>query len=131
MVCAAAAVRMRGRQRAGLHATLRPMDSALLVLSTVPDDAKAAAIARVLVAEKLAACVNRVPGLRSTYRWQGEIHDDAEVLLLAKTTSARFEALRRRLVELHPYELPEIVAVPVEAGLDRYLAWIATETAAP
>ena len=106
------------------------MDAALIVLTTAPDEAKAAGIAHALVAERLAACVNRVPGVVSTYRWQGEIQNDAEHLLLIKTTSARFEALKRRLLELHPYELPELVAVRVESGLERYLAWIATETAA-
>ena len=107
------------------------METALLVLTTLPDDATAASIARTLVEERLAACVNRLPPVRSTYRWHGEVHDESEVLLLVKTTAARFAALRDRLVELHPYELPEVIAVPVGPGLDRYLGWIASETAVP
>lgn len=100
----------------------------LLVLCTCPDEAVAGRIARTLVDERLAACVNRVPGVRSTYRWQGAVHDDGEVLLLIKTTAERFEALRDRIVALHPYELPEVIAVKIAAGLDRYLAWVAAET---
>jgi periplasmic divalent cation tolerance protein len=107
------------------------MPSALLCLATCPDAETAARIARVLVEERLAACVNRVPGITSTYRWQGQIHEDAEVLLLIKTTHARFEALRARLVELHPYELPELVAVGIADGLPAYLDWLAHETAQP
>lgn len=102
--------------------------SVLLVLCTCPDPATAAALARALVEERLAACVNQVPGLRSTYRWQGQVREDAEVLLLAKTTDAGFTALRDRLVALHPYELPEVIAVKVEAGLAGYLAWVEEET---
>ena len=100
----------------------------LLVLCTCPDAASAARIARALVAERLAACVNRVPGLASTYRWRGEIHDDAEVLLLIKTQRAGFDALRARLVELHPYELPEVIALDIAAGHAPYLDWLRTET---
>jgi len=81
-----------------------------------------------LVEERLAACVNVVPGLRSLYRWQGKVHEDAEALLLLKTTAARYQALQERLRALHPYELPEIVAVPVSAGLPAYLEWVAAQT---
>ena len=103
----------------------------LLCLSTCPDAETAAIIARTLVDERLAACVNRLPGMNSTYRWQGEIHEDAEVLLLIKTTRERFDALRDRLVELHPYEVPELVAFEIADGLPTYLEWLARETAAP
>jgi len=103
----------------------------LLCLSTCPDTKTAARIARALVEEQLAACVNRLPGVNSTYRWQGEIHEDAEVLLLIKTTRERFDALRDRLVELHPYEVPELVAFEIAGGLPTYLEWLARETAAP
>ena len=103
----------------------------LLCLSTCPDAETAARIARALVEERLAACVNRLPGMNSTYRWQGEIHEDAEVLLLIKTTRERFDALRDRLVELHPYEVPELVAFEIAGGLPTYLEWLARETAAP
>jgi periplasmic divalent cation tolerance protein len=107
------------------------MAQLLLCLSTCPDAGTAARVARGLVAERLAACVNRVPGVASTFRWQGEIHDDAEVLLLIKTTRDRFDALRRRLVELHPYEVPELIALEVADGLPGYLDWLVRETGAP
>lgn len=101
---------------------------ALVVLVTAPSAEKAAEIARVLVGERLAACGNVVPGVRSIYRWEGKIEDEPEALLLLKTTRARFDALRARVLALHPYQVPEIVALPVEAGSAPYLAWIAAET---
>ena len=107
------------------------MAQPLLCLSTCPDAGTATRVARALVAERLAACVNRVPGVASTFRWQGEIHDDAEVLLLIKTTRDRFDALRRRLVELHPYEVPEMIALEVADGLPGYLDWLVRETGSP
>jgi len=76
------------------------------------------------VGEQLAACVNRVPGISSTYRWQGAVTTEREELLLIKTTARRFEALKSRLLELHPYELPELIAIPVERGHDAYLEWV-------
>ena len=104
------------------------MTDALVVLVTTPSPERAAEIARALVEERLAACGNVVPGLRSIYRWEGKVQDDAEALLVLKTTRARFEALRDRVLALHPYEVPEVLALPVEAGSARYLAWIAAET---
>lgn len=104
------------------------MTDALVVLVTTPSPERAAEIARTLVEERLAACGNVVPGLRSIYRWEGKVQDDAEALLLLKTTRARFDALRDRVLALHPYEVPEVIALPVEAGSARYLAWIADET---
>ena len=80
------------------------------------------------VEERLAACVNRLPGVRSTYRWEGAVHEDSEVLLVIKTAEDRFEALRERVVALHPYELPELVAVKVAAGLAPYLRWVERES---
>jgi periplasmic divalent cation tolerance protein len=103
----------------------------LIALSTCPDEATAARIARALVEEGLAACVNRIGGVRSTYAWQGAVHDDAEVLLVIKTTRARLDALQVRLVALHPYELPELVAVEVTGGLAPYLDWVAASTRPP
>lgn len=97
---------------------------AVVVLSTCPDRERALAIARALVEEGLAACVNVVDGVRSIYRWQGAVHDDAEVLCVAKTTAGRFEALKARLVALHPYEVPEVIALPVSAGHAPYLEWL-------
>jgi periplasmic divalent cation tolerance protein len=102
--------------------------SVLLALCTAPNEEVADRIAHALVEERLAACVNRIGGLRSTYRWQGTVHDDAEVLLLIKTTSERLDALKARLPALHPHEVPELIALDVVAGLERYLAWVAAET---
>lgn len=94
-----------------------------LVLSTCPAD-HAQTLAETLVTEGLAACVNIVPGLRSVYRWQGELCCDAESILLLKTTVDGYPQLQARLAELHPYEVPEIIAVPVESGLEGYLSWV-------
>jgi periplasmic divalent cation tolerance protein len=96
----------------------------LLCYCTCPDAEVAQRIAEALVEECLAACVNRVPGVASTYRWQGQVTTEREELLLIKTTGARFEALRERLLALHPYELPELIAVPVERGHAAYLDWL-------
>jgi periplasmic divalent cation tolerance protein len=104
------------------------MPDTLLILCTCPDGESAARIARVLVEERLAACVNRVPGLTSVYRWQGEIHEDSEVLLLIKTRSELFESLRARLVALHPYDVPEVIAFDIAASHAPYLEWLRTET---
>jgi periplasmic divalent cation tolerance protein len=101
----------------------------LVVLVTAPSQEKAVEIARAVVEARLAACGNVVPGLRSIYRWEGRVHDDTEALLVLKTTRARFEALRDRVLALHPYEVPEVLALPVEAGSAAYLQWIAAETA--
>lgn len=102
--------------------------SALLVLCTCPTEDIATPLARQLVDEHLAACVNLLPQMRSIYRWQGKIHCDAEVLLLIKTATERLDQLKQRLLELHPYELPEIIAVNIDSGLPRYLDWIVRET---
>ena len=99
-----------------------------VVMITAPDREVGARLARALVDEGLAACVNLVPEIRSFYRWQGEVQDDAEVLLIAKTRSDRCEALAARVKALHPYELPEVVVLPIEGGGDRYLAWILSES---
>ena len=99
------------------------MTDALVVLVTAPSAEQAAALARAL-----AACGNVVPGLRSIYRWEGEVQDEPEALLVLKTSRDRFEALREKVLALHPYEVPEVIALPVEAGSAPYLAWIAAET---
>jgi periplasmic divalent cation tolerance protein len=101
---------------------------AVVVLVACPSAEKAAEIARALVEERLAACASVVPSVRSLYRWEGEVRDDAEALLVAKTARDRFEALRARVLTLHPYEVPEVIALPVEAGHVPYLDWIAAST---
>jgi periplasmic divalent cation tolerance protein len=97
----------------------------VVALSTAPSLEKGADIARALVDEQLAACVNLVPGVRSIYRWQGEVCDEAEVLCVIKTRRARVEALRARLVTLHPYQVPELVVLDVRGGHLPYLSWVA------
>lgn len=101
------------------------MSETLIVLSTFPNLDKAAEVARILVDEQLAACVNLVPAVRSIYRWQGTVSDDTETLAVAKTTRAGYDALATRLLELHPYDVPEVLALPVERGHAAYLAWVA------
>lgn len=103
--------------------------SALLCLCACPDGDAADRIATALVEERLAACVSVLPGVRSVYRWEGALQRDDEVLLLAKTAPGRLQALIARVAELHPYELPEVIAVESAGGLPAYLDWIARETA--
>ena len=97
---------------------------ALLVLVTVPNEETATKLAEALVGEQLAACVNVLDGVRSIYRWKGAVERDDELLCICKTTRDGFEKLRARVVELHPYEVPEVVALPIEAAHAPYLAWI-------
>jgi periplasmic divalent cation tolerance protein len=99
-------------------------DHVLLCYCTCPNAASAQHLAAALVGESLAACVNRIPGIQSTHRWKGEVTTDTEELLLIKTTAERFEALKERVLALHPYELPELIAVPVERGHAAYLDWV-------
>ena len=101
------------------------MSAALQVLlSTAPDRDTALAIARTVVAERLAACVNLVPQVSSVYRWQGEVEESVEVLMVAKTRADRSEALCARVGELHPYDVPELIALPIDRGSAAYLAWV-------
>ncbi|MCE2949291.1 MAG: divalent-cation tolerance protein CutA [bacterium] len=100
----------------------------LLVMTTLPDAAVAATIARALVERRLAACASVQSGCRSVYRWQGAVEQATEVPLLVKTTAARYPALEAALREMHPYELPEIVALSVADGLPAYLEWIISGT---
>ncbi len=100
----------------------------LLVLCNTPDAECAARIAHALVEQGLAACVNILAPCRSIYRWQGKIEDTIEIPLLIKTTALAYPALEERLRQLHPYEVPEIIAVPLAAGLPAYLAWVTEET---
>jgi periplasmic divalent cation tolerance protein len=98
----------------------------LVVLNTCPDEATATRIARDLVESGLAACVNRVAGVRSTYRWQERIEDEPEVLLIIKTVRSRYPDLEMRLRSLHPYDVPEIIALPILTGSEPYLSWLRT-----
>jgi len=99
-----------------------------VVLVTAPDAETAAVIGRTLVEERLIACANLVPGIRSIYRWEGRVADDAEVLLLLKTRASRCAAVAARVKSLHPYALPEVVALPVVDGSEAYLDWVLAES---
>ncbi len=102
--------------------------STLIAITNLPDRDSAAALAAHLVERRLAACVNILAPCESVYRWQGRVERAAEVPLLAKTTTEAYPALQAAIRERHPYELPEILAVPVAGGLPEYLAWVAAET---
>jgi len=98
--------------------------SAAIVLTTIGVDTDAAAVARTLVEERLAACVNVLPVMTSVYRWQGSVQEDREQQMLIKTTLERVPALEARLRQLHPYELPEFLVIPASGGSEAYLAWV-------
>ena len=100
------------------------MTEALVVFSTFANEADAARVARVLVEERLVACANLIPGARSIYRWQDEVRDEAEVMVLMKTRKQDWTALLSRLHELHPYDTPECIAVRIAAGAPKYMAWL-------
>lgn len=100
----------------------------LLVLTNLPDQASAQALATALVTERLAACVNILAPCRSVYRWRGDVESAQEVPLLIKSTTARYAALEAAIRARHPHELPEIIAVPIAHGLPEYLKWVAAET---
>jgi periplasmic divalent cation tolerance protein len=104
------------------------MPDLLIVLTTMPDDARADELARTLVDERLAACVNVHGPMMSTFRWKAGVECDAERQLVIKTSRDRVAALEARLRLLHPYELPEFVVIGVESGSDAYLRWIHDET---
>jgi periplasmic divalent cation tolerance protein len=105
-----------------------PHTDALVVLTTLSSDEEALRLVRALLDRRLIACGTILSGGRSIYRWQGKIADEREVVVLLKTRSARLEALKDAFGELHPYKVPELLALSVEAGLDRYLEWINGET---
>ena len=105
-----------------------PHTDALVVLTTLASADEAVALVRALLERRLIACGSVLPGARSLYRWQGKIADEQEAVVLLKTRSARLDALREAFVELHPYKVPELLALPVTYGLDRYLEWIGAET---
>jgi periplasmic divalent cation tolerance protein len=106
-------------------------DAFVVVLVTVPNQDVAASLARTLVEEKLVACVNILPGIRSIYSWQGTICDEAELLCVLKTRRELFPTVRERVVALHPYQVPEVIALPLTLGHAPYLDWLHDETRAP
>jgi periplasmic divalent cation tolerance protein len=105
-----------------------PATDIVLVLTTAPDDERAALWARTLVEERLAACVNVHGPMTSFYRWKGIVERDTERQVVIKTTRERVPAVRVRLSELHSYELPEFLVLPVESGTDEYLKWVVEQT---
>lgn len=107
------------------------MTDIVLILSTVPTDERGEALARTLVEERLVACVNLCAASTSVYRWKGRVERDQEQLLVMKTRRTLIEAVRERLHQLHPYDLPEFVVVAVEAASAAYLAWVSAETRSP
>lgn len=100
----------------------------IVVLITVPPGEAADKVSRRILEEKLAACVNQVPQVRSLYWWEGKIHDDAETLLVVKTTRSLFPRLVQAVKNVHPYEVPEVIALPILEGSESYLKWIAEAT---
>jgi periplasmic divalent cation tolerance protein len=100
------------------------MSEYYVVFVTINDAEKAAVIGKTIVEEGLAACANIIPGLRSIYKWQGKICDDSEILLIIKTVKAKYKALEKRIKTMHPYEVPEIIALSIDQGLPDYLKWI-------
>lgn len=107
------------------------IDNVLIVLTNCPDAEVADRIARTLVEQKLAACVNRLPAVDSVYRWQGAVERTVEVPLLIKTIRERLPEVQEAIRALHPYEVPEIIAIQVVAGLPAYLRWVVDETQPP
>lgn len=103
-----------------------PPSSFVIVLCTFPAEGDAAALARTLVDERLAACVNVLPAMQSIYRWEGAVEEAAERQLVIKTTAARVEALQARLHALHPYDVPEFLVLPVTGGSEGYLRWLSS-----
>ena len=108
-----------------------PISPNLVVLCNVPDAGCATQIAEKLVERQLAACVNILAPCQSVYRWQGKVECAQEVPLLIKTTRERYPALEAAILAIHPYEVPEIIALPIETGLPAYLAWLSAETGTP
>jgi periplasmic divalent cation tolerance protein len=105
-----------------------PHTDAIVVFTTVSSDDEAVRFVRTLLDRRLIACGTLLPGARSIYRWQGKIADEREVLVLLKTRSARLEPLQEAFRELHPYKVPELLAVSVDTGLEKYIEWISDET---
>lgn len=103
-------------------------NNVVVIFVTAPDAETAASLGRALVEERLVACVNIVPGIRSLYRWEGRVQDSAEVLMLLKARGRDFQAIAARVGDLHPYEVPEVIGIEIVAGLGAYLDWVQSET---
>lgn len=101
---------------------------AILVMVTASSEEEAAGIGRTLVEERLAACANVIPGIRSLYSWEGNLNDEGEVLILMKSRRSHFPRLEERVKQLHGYAVPEIIAVPIVEGSEDYLAWVEAST---
>lgn len=104
------------------------MTDCILILVTTGSETEAETIGKALVEERLVACVNIVSPIRSIYRWEGEVADDREWLLISKTTVSHFAAVEARIKTLHSYQVPEVIAVPIQAGSEAYLQWVRAET---
>jgi periplasmic divalent cation tolerance protein len=104
------------------------MDGYILVVSTVPDRETGINIGNVLVKSRLAACVNIVPGVTSIYEWKDEVYNEGELVLFIKTRESLFEEVREKVLEIHPYEVPEVISVKIERGHVPYLSWIRDNT---
>lgn len=102
-----------------------PASALMMVMVTAPSLDVAEKVITTLVEERLAACGNIVPGVTSIYRWEGAVQRETEVLIILKTTRAAVEAMTGRVAELHPYDVPEVLALPIAAGLDAYASWVA------
>ena len=104
---------------------MQPSESDTIVIYiTVPNVAEAQSLAQTLVSEKLVACVNIVSGIQSVYAWEGSVHTDAELLLICKSRTERFETLKSRVQSLHSYDVPEIISMPIINGSEPYLNWV-------
>lgn len=105
-----------------------PHTDAVVVLTTVSNTDEAVTVIRALLERRLIACGTMLPGARSLYRWEGKVADEAEIVILLKTRSAVLHALEAAFTELHPYKVPELLALPAASGLEKYVAWINAET---
>lgn len=99
-----------------------------LIVTTCPDEKSAGAITQALLERRLAACVSRLPAVQSSYEWKGEVCHEQELMLLIKSHGDHYPELEKTITELHPYELPEVIAIPIENGLAPYLAWVDQQT---
>jgi periplasmic divalent cation tolerance protein len=118
---------LSGRAKENKRIVTEPVDDILVVFVTAGSEAEAEEIARMLLEESLVACANILPAVRSIYRWKGVVEDERETLLILKTERTRLGDVKKRIREIHSYEVPEIIAVPVVGGLRAYLEWVRAE----